>query len=374
MLLLLLSLLLSLSFIDVINSAPSNINKLNKEEQTRRKLSQTLKHSSINNFNRKNSNIENVKRSVDEDDVFVIALNQQNKDRTIKEFTTDSVNDNLKQVLLESIIDDDDDDINNSKRSKRRRRKSSSQNQEQIELVTDHTGQRYACIVPQQNDNNNDNDNNNNKEEIEELKEPSIAVLLQPLNNACFYRHEGWWTYEFCFKKHVRQYHVEANAKVTVDYSLGSFDEYLTNKTRDDENKEEIRRREASVGIPATAFHVHHFTKGTECDIGSLDTRKTEVQFLCAEDGLNAVLSIKEPTTCSYNLQFATPLLCSHEAFVTKEKNVSPIKCYAYKEEKEDQRTFHEIYTSYNFDADDDDEDDSDDDNHNNDDEKKREL
>jgi hypothetical protein len=88
---------------------------------------------------------------------------------------------------------------------------------------------------------------------------------------------------------------------------------------------------------------VHHFTDGTECDIGSLETRKTEVHFVCAEDGQNTVLSVKEPTTCSYNLQFATPLLCSHEAFVTKEKNIEPIRCYAYKNEKEDERTFQEI-------------------------------
>lgn len=64
---------------------------------------------------------------------------------------------------------------------------------------------------------------------------------------------------------------------------------------------------------------------------------------MCAEDGQNTVLSVKEPTTCSYNLQFATPLLCSHEAFVTKEKNIEPIRCYAYKNEKEDERTFQEI-------------------------------
>jgi protein OS-9 len=181
------------------------------------------------------------------------------------------------------------------------------------------------------------------EEEEEEPNAPSIASLLQPLTNACFYRFEGWWTYEFCFKKHVRQYHVESNAKVSVDYSLGKFNEALTNKTRDDENETEIKKREASVGIPATAFHVHHFTDGTECDIGSLETRKTEVHFVCAEDGQNTVLSVKEPTTCSYNLQFATPLLCSHEAFVTKEKNIEPIRCYAYKNEKEDERTFQEI-------------------------------
>ena len=230
----------------------------------------------------------------------------------------------------------------------------------ELEFITDHEGQTYACVLPSSSssskrrkkkeeegeEDEEEKEVNQNEEETEneeDTKPPSITSLLQPLTDACFYRFEGWWTYEFCFKKHVRQYHVESNAKISVDYSLGKFNEALTNKTRDDENETEIMKREASVGIPATAFHVHHFTGGTECDIGSLETRKTEVQFVCAEDGQNTFLSIKEPTTCSYNLQFATPLLCSHEAFVTKDKNISPVRCYAYKNEKEDDLTFQEI-------------------------------
>ena len=38
---------------------------------------------------------------------------------------------------------------------------------------------------------------------------PSVASYLMPIKGTCFYRLEGWWTYEFCFLKSVRQFHQE---------------------------------------------------------------------------------------------------------------------------------------------------------------------
>ncbi len=36
-------------------------------------------------------------------------------------------------------------------------------------------------------------------------KDPS--ELLSALDSLCLYRIEDWWTYELCYKKHVRQFH-----------------------------------------------------------------------------------------------------------------------------------------------------------------------
>jgi hypothetical protein len=54
-----------------------------------------------------------------------------------------------------------------------------------------------------------------------------VTELLEPLASACFYRIEGWWTYEFCHKKKVRQYHQEGEA-ITSEYSLGEYDAAAT--------------------------------------------------------------------------------------------------------------------------------------------------
>ncbi len=44
------------------------------------------------------------------------------------------------------------------------------------------------------------------------------------LEGKCFYRQKGWWTYEFCYKSHVRQFHMDLNSKkITEEYMLGHY-------------------------------------------------------------------------------------------------------------------------------------------------------
>ena len=39
----------------------------------------------------------------------------------------------------------------------------------------------------------------------------------------CLVANTGWWSYEWCHLRHVRQFHVEPDGKITADWSLGSF-------------------------------------------------------------------------------------------------------------------------------------------------------
>jgi hypothetical protein len=44
------------------------------------------------------------------------------------------------------------------------------------------------------------------------------------LEGKCYYRQQGWWTYEFCYKSHVRQFHMDMNTKkITEEYMLGYY-------------------------------------------------------------------------------------------------------------------------------------------------------
>ncbi len=37
----------------------------------------------------------------------------------------------------------------------------------------------------------------------------SPSELLSALDTLCLYRIDDWWTYELCYKRHVRQFHKE---------------------------------------------------------------------------------------------------------------------------------------------------------------------
>ncbi len=44
------------------------------------------------------------------------------------------------------------------------------------------------------------------------------------IEGKCYYRQQGWWTYEFCYKSHVRQFHMDMNTKkITEEFMLGYY-------------------------------------------------------------------------------------------------------------------------------------------------------
>ena len=54
-------------------------------------------------------------------------------------------------------------------------------------------------------------------------------LFLHSAGGLCLYRNEEWWTFELCYKNHVRQFHKEQN-QVVSEYSLGTFQEEEVNQ------------------------------------------------------------------------------------------------------------------------------------------------
>lgn len=142
----------------------------------------------------------------------------------------------------------------------------------------------------------------------------SPYTLLSSLHGSCVHLGAGWWAYELCFGKSLRQYHIE-NDQVVVQYLLGNFSS---------NQREELGRDQMSH----QAFLVQSYDRGDECDLSGV-ARSTTVRFVCdPDDAQQAKLElVKETATCSYLAVVSTPLLCSHEKFRIKERENRTVHC-----------------------------------------------
>mmetsp|Transcript_23876 Transcript_23876/g.73077 ORF Transcript_23876/g.73077 Transcript_23876/m.73077 type:complete len:397 (-) Transcript_23876:234-1424(-) len=124
-----------------------------------------------------------------------------------------------------------------------------------------------------------------------------VAERMRGLTGTCYFMRAGYWTYEVCPGKRIRQYHSEnalsGAAKVRIEHSLGVYDsggdEYIESK----------------------GVFSQRFKDGT-------DGRATKVQFVCGaasgaggqtlEDGL---ISVTEPAEKKYLIAFRTNAMCN---------------------------------------------------------------
>jgi len=59
---------------------------------------------------------------------------------------------------------------------------------------------------------------------VEDIDTQRAEEALGMLKGKCFYRNDGWWTYEFCYQSHVRQIRIDPNSnKIVQEYTLGVY-------------------------------------------------------------------------------------------------------------------------------------------------------
>ncbi|XP_013185274.1 endoplasmic reticulum lectin 1 isoform X2 [Amyelois transitella] len=115
----------------------------------------------------------------------------------------------------------------------------------------------------------------------------------------------GWWKYEFCYGKHVTQYHVDRAGEKT-SLLLGKFDE--------DEHLKWIAENKGKAPKPVEyrTSVSHLYSGGDVCDKTG-QPRRTEVKLKCLENSSSPAqvsLYLLEPRTCHYILGVESPLIC----------------------------------------------------------------
>ncbi|KAK9098534.1 hypothetical protein Syun_025579 [Stephania yunnanensis] len=153
------------------------------------------------------------------------------------------------------------------------------------------------------------------------LKTPD--ELLEVLKEECLYRQEGWWSYEFCYHKQLRQFHVEDD-KAVQEFVLGVYDAEATAAFNQNHSDVSILKDPRSKDA-SQRYHAHQYTNGTICDLTG-QPRATEVRFVCSEPRV-MISSITELSTCKYALTIQSPMLCKHPMFKEERPIWHTINC-----------------------------------------------
>ncbi|NWS65206.1 OS9 protein, partial [Chunga burmeisteri] len=170
---------------------------------------------------------------------------------------------------------------------------------EDVVTVASKFKQRYECRLPpaavrRQPD---------PEEEAQLYNGSGVAELLRPMGAApCLIKTKDWWTYEFCYGKHIQQYHVE-ESEIKGDILFLGY--YQSAFDWDDETAK------ASKQHRLKRYHSQSYVNGSRCDLTGR-AREAEVRFLCEEGAGDYIARVDEPQSCSYVLTVHTTRICHH--------------------------------------------------------------
>uniref|UniRef100_A0A3P9K6R3 Endoplasmic reticulum lectin n=1 Tax=Oryzias latipes TaxID=8090 RepID=A0A3P9K6R3_ORYLA len=132
---------------------------------------------------------------------------------------------------------------------------------------------------------------------------PEIPDLLKPMHQApCLLKTKDWWTYEFCYSKHIRQYHLDDSEIKGDVLILGYYDSEFdwNNETAKASKQHKLRRH-----------HSQTYVNGSKCDLNG-NPREAEVRFVCEEGSDDYIARVDEPQSCRYVLTIHTSRTCQH--------------------------------------------------------------
>ncbi|XP_026569633.1 protein OS-9 isoform X2 [Pseudonaja textilis] len=147
-----------------------------------------------------------------------------------------------------------------------------------------------------------------------------ISELLKPMEAApCLIKTKDWWTYEFCYGKHIQQYHIEESEVkgdiLFLGYYQSAFD--WDNETAKASKQHKLKR-----------YHSQTYVNGSKCNLNG-KPREAEVRFLCEEGSGDYIARVDEPQSCSYVLTIHTTRIC-HHPFLRPPSTATPqsIRCH----------------------------------------------
>ncbi|XP_010642871.1 protein OS-9 isoform X4 [Fukomys damarensis] len=214
-----------------------------------------------------------------------------------------------------------------------------------VVIVSSKYKQRYECRLPA----GAIHFQREREEETPSYQGPGIPELLDPMRSApCLLKTKDWWTYQFCYGRHIQQYHME-DSEIKGDILYLGY--YQSAFNWDDETAK------ASKQHRLKRYHSQTYGNGSKCDLNGRP-REAEVRFLCDEGaGISGdyIDRVDEPLSCSYVLTIRTPRLCSHPLLrpspsaapqaILCHPSLQPEEYKAYLQQQEDSKQYENKIT-----------------------------
>uniref|UniRef100_A0A671M010 Endoplasmic reticulum lectin n=1 Tax=Sinocyclocheilus anshuiensis TaxID=1608454 RepID=A0A671M010_9TELE len=172
---------------------------------------------------------------------------------------------------------------------------------EDVMLVSNKYKQLYECRLPAQA--MRFHQDPVSEPDVQGYSGLGVPDLLKPMQTApCLVKTKDWWTYEFCYGQHIRQYHLEDSEIKGDVLFLGYYDSEFdwTNETAKASKQHKLKR-----------YHSQSYVNGSKCDLNG-NPRETEVRFVCEEGSSDYIARVDEPQSCRYVLTVHTSRTCQH--------------------------------------------------------------
>lgn len=202
--------------------------------------------------------------------------------------------------------------------------------------ITASDGEEYLCHIPSATPSEYSNENENPSSlhsahpspghgiESKSLRddEKSPEELLDGLGSWCAYRSEDWWTYELCYKKFARQFHLE-EGKAVDQYVLGNFSAFTGDMS--------VIKVDYAAADGPRKYIEQKYTYGAPCELTG-GNRSVDVRFICGKGSQQTTfVEAREPESCRYIFTISTPELCKHSQFQEPVTKFTSITCFPKK-------------------------------------------
>jgi len=190
--------------------------------------------------------------------------------------------------------------------------------------MTSAEGVKYDCYIPRPPN----SDTGTNPAMAPTPQE--IDNVLQELSNSCLLWVHGWWTYEFCYHKHVTQFHQPGGKDVpTVQVSyLGTHSD--VSPQGEIKNFKLDRIASDSSALIDLPYYSEIYSDGTPCEVAPFLPRTTEVRYYCTTEKVNIIKSVPEPSSCTYSVEVLTNHMCTFSAFKPKTNPTLNVMCFQH--------------------------------------------